>query len=52
MTNKQLYDAYHERDITPALKAYRLKLLTDRANVGNSEAQKYVDKIERASCAT
>lgn len=51
MTNKQLYAGYHERDITPELKAYRLKLLTDRASVGNSEAKELVAKIERALCA-
>lgn len=46
MTNKQLYDAYHEREITPELKAHRLKTLKDRADRGSAEACRYVRMIE------
>ena len=46
MTNKQLYVSYHDRDSTDALKAHRLKTLRDRACRGDSDAKRYVIKIE------
>lgn len=46
MTNKELYDSYHHKDSTDALKAHRLKTLRDRASRGDSEAYRYMRTIE------
>ena len=51
-SHEWVYNEYHKPDATPALKAYRLKTLRDRAKNGSKVAQQYVDKIERAKCAT
>lgn len=46
MSNKELYDSYHAKDSTEALKQHRLKTLRDRACRGDSDARRYVIKIE------
>ena len=46
MSNKELYDSYHAKDSTEALKAHRLQTLRDRANRGSDEAYRYVRMIE------
>ena len=51
-SHEWVYNEYHKPDATPELKEYRLKTLRDRAKNGSKVAAEYVDKIERASCAT
>ena len=51
-SHEWVYNEYHKPDATPELKECRLKTLRDRAKNGSKVAAEYVDKIERALCAT
>ena len=51
-SHEWVYNEYHKPDATPELKKCHLKTLRDRANNGSKVAQQYVNKIERAKCAT
>lgn len=50
-THQEIYNRYHETDNVVTKRSY-LDILKRRASTGSKEAKKYVDKIERALCAT
>ena len=50
-SHEWVYNEYHKTDNTITKRSY-LDILKRRANNGSKVAQQYVDKIERAKCAT
>lgn len=50
-SHEWVYNEYHNTDNVITKRSY-LDILKRRASTGSKEAKKYVDKIERALCAT
>ena len=50
-SHEWVYNEYHKTS-NPVTKRSYLDILKRRANNGSKVAKKYVDKIERAKCAT
>ena len=50
-SHEWVYNEYHKTS-NPVTKRSYLDILKRRANNGSKDAKKYVDKIERAKCAT